>query len=131
MPSKPPKPDTLSASPVTALRQRKEKVPAETPRHATDITHVREWLLSEGNLTHLKAIVNDPVFKVFCNYIEVTSDVSEDGLMLRPVPDAVIVRQAAFAAGLKAFHTKLKNFVIPASTKPQPEPYDYINPQSR
>ena len=88
--------------------------------------NTKAWLTAPENLNILKSIALNPVFRVFCNYVETSADVSEQGLMVQPVPDTVIVRQAAFAAGLKSFSLKLQGFVRATTPQAEPKPYEYI-----
>lgn len=97
-----------------------------------DINHppALVWFANENNQLFVKELLQDPRFTALCFYVAAYAEVTDDQLTGNPVPDAVVVRQAAFAAGLRAFPRRLITMLAATTRRVATEvmPYEHIQP---
>lgn len=95
---------------------------------ATNHPSSLEWFANENNQQFVKSLLQNPQYQTYCHHVAALAEVSEDMLTGNPVPEAVIVRQSAFAAGLRA-HPRYGLKLLAAATKvskPEMVAYEHI-----
>lgn len=102
------------------------------PRQAYRFPTLKAWVSNEENTEWTKNLLMDHRFLALCHYIEQTGEVSEKMLVGTPVLDSVIVRQAAFNAGLRSFPRRIVELLV-EKKKPgtEPLPYEHIHPNNQ
>lgn len=109
----------MAALPLAALR--------EDTNHPPTMV----WFANENNQQFVKELLMDPRFQSLCYHVASRAEVTEDLLVNNPVPDAVVVRQAAIAAGMRSF-PRICFMLLNTATKKAPQelvPYAHINPE--
>ena len=89
-----------------------------------------DWLASEENVKWIKYLLLDPRFTELNDIIIASAEGTEAALLTDPAPDNVVVRKAAFAAGLRSFTRKMFELCLPKRV-PTPEavPYAHYKPE--